>query len=67
MPYTGDQLKAERLRRKVSRSRLARFMEVDSNTLYRWETGRIALPKYAEISYFSYFEKYNKQPHEVES
>jgi transcriptional regulator with XRE-family HTH domain len=61
-PGRGERLKLERLRREVSRAEMARFMEHESNTLWYWETGKRPCPKYAEICYQAYFDKYNKQP-----
>jgi transcriptional regulator with XRE-family HTH domain len=67
MPGRGERLKEERLSRKVSRAAICRFLEIDPAAVWRWETGKVACPKYAEICYQAYFEKFNKQPTEVES
>lgn len=63
----GTSLKDDRVRRKISRAVISRFMGVDYITVYKWETGRNSCPKYVSICYSYYFEKFNKQPTEVES
>lgn len=62
MASRGERMKAQRLARKIPRSAIARYMQFEPNTLYRWESGWTEMPKYAELCYLSYFEKYNKQP-----
>lgn len=45
---TGDDLRAMRERTRTSRAKLSELLGVTATTIYRWETGRIALSTVAK-------------------
>lgn len=46
---TPDQLKAAMTELGLSTAALARLLEVDQTTIWRWRTGKSPMPKMAEL------------------
>lgn len=54
---TADELKAWRLAQGLTREALARYLDVSSMTIYRWETGRRRVPHLVDLSVETYTPK----------
>lgn len=47
---TGEEFKQLRERMRLSQKDLAARLDVTETTLYRWETGKVKVPKLAELA-----------------